>query len=437
MGKISGLCSTRFLPYDLASKSNGSIQVGLKEYAALLRAFLEAVKCFHGRDLTYFDSLVGENACEIRAVIIAILASKKSLDLQDLENRISNALFRIDVLLAPKRIEAIMRGKETLQSIVDNEEIDISLGAIEYFILNAYLLTVMKADISTNKDTSIFRIEATDPKKLKRFGEVSISFARGLISQSRRYLATASVQFIQKIAFAHQELALVNMFSDEFIVKHNTLPCAPMFWTYKAVIAEALRVKIPLILHVKFLQTEGGRYQVADEDYLLFEVDHNGCYVESTIEENILDKAGWIVQGIVTVDKEGYLLTKEEWRENIRQTPVVDMILAGAAAHRQYPDPSQDSRIEALQDPEFTKYRSFARAHGFSSENPTTFFIQHVYAAYTGVFLQSVDIESIRQKEKVFLAPKLIAQGKREMLVTRAMPDLDKSGIKVMRRMPL
>jgi len=56
------------------------------------------------------------------------------------------------------------------------------------------------------------------------------------------------------------------------------------------------------------------------------------------------------------------------------------VILAGAADHRQYPDPKKDAEILALNDAEFTQHVALAQSKGFAETNPTTFFIQHVYA---------------------------------------------------------
>lgn len=58
----------------------------------------------------------------------------------------------------------------------------------------------------------------------------------------------------------------------------------------------------------------------------------------------------------------------------------IDVILAGAADHRQYL--TQDTA--SIEDEEFNRYRQMAREEGFALTNPTTFFIQHVYATVIG-----------------------------------------------------
>lgn len=66
------------------------------------------------------------------------------------------------------------------------------------------------------------------------------------------------------------------------------------------------------------------------------------------------------------------------WKRGI-SSKIVDAILAGAADHRQYPNPEEDKRIKELNDQEFNNYQKIAARDGFSLENPSAFFIQHVY----------------------------------------------------------
>lgn len=87
------------------------------------------------------------------------------------------------------------------------------------------------------------------------------------------------------------------------------------------------------------------------------------------------------------------------------------VILAGAADHRQYPDPKEDQRIEELGDEEFEGYRKMARANGYALENPSTFFIQHVYPT-TALKLPQIVLKA-RLAEKIiqnFLPERSIAE---------------------------
>lgn len=71
------------------------------------------------------------------------------------------------------------------------------------------------------------------------------------------------------------------------------------------------------------------------------------------------------------------------WKTKI-SAQKLEAIFAGAAEHSQYPDPTKNEKIEELQDKEFKNYRKIALTNGYSLENPSTFFIQHVYPAVVG-----------------------------------------------------
>ena len=105
------------------------------------------------------------------------------------------------------------------------------------------------------------------------------------------------------------------------------------------------------------------------------------------------------------------------------------VIFAGAADHRQYPDPEEDLRIEQLGDEEFEGYRKMARANGYSLENPSTFFIQHVYPI-TGLKLPQIVLKA-RLAEKViqtFLPSRSIEEWP-QRVVTQIMSYLEDRGI--------
>ncbi len=389
---------SQLLPYETDSRKNGSLQTGLKEYQTLLRALHEATLYMQASDLERFDSLVGENACQIRAVWLAILASKGPFNLVRLQNQITNVLSKVAALLAPKTIASLMRGNESLKTVLEKENLDISLIPEELFMIKSYLLTEMKTVVSAHeKIASLCRIESGDPKKLQRLGDISTSFARNLLSKVRRMLATSSVQFVRNYACANQNPSLKRMVSEEFTTEQNTLPCIPMFWTYKTVLAAAQEEKIPLILHVKFLEKTPEGFSVIDEEYLYFKTAHNGSYAPTQPNEFDLDKPACVIQGIATAGENGRILTKSKWKASIEENGVIDVILAGAADHRQFPNPELDQLFHGLNDCEYENYKSHAKREGFSFKNPTTFFIQHVYAAIVGDILRKMTIKNSKR----------------------------------------
>lgn len=220
------------------------------------------------------------------------------------------------------------------------------------------------------------------PNKLKTLNsDISSYFLTRLASKLRRLISDSSVSFVKKMASDLQDASLLKMVS-EFTKEHNSWPCTPMFWSYKTLLAFAQKNGIRLVLHVKFLNEIENGYRVVDHAYLHFKpCEITNSYREIHPSEEDLSMPACIIQGVVC-EKEGNVLpSKQEWKERVAQNQVIDVILAGAADHRQYPNP--DQTVDVI-DPEFENYKALAEKNGFSLNNPTTFFIQHVYSAKVG-----------------------------------------------------
>jgi hypothetical protein len=79
-----------------------------------------------------------------------------------------------------------------------------------------------------------------------------------------------------------------------------------------------------------------------------------------------------------------------QWLEEIMAHSIFEVILAGAADHRQYPNPHFDEEFTLELASEYHRYKAFAQNHGFSIKNPSKFFIQHVYVTYLDA--QNIDL---------------------------------------------
>lgn len=393
---------SELLPYELDSKKNGSLRSSLKEYQALINAATQAIQAVKRREYQKLDSLVGENACEIRAVWLCCYALKNR-DTTLLENQLRAVSHSINDLLQPSKMNFLMQSDISLNMLLQQEELNISLNSEELFLIASFILTEVKTSRSSSEQIdSIFIKERADSKKLLQYGEITPSFANNLLSKLRKTLATASVQFVKEKAFALQDADLIAKVSDEFTFVHNALPCIPMFWTYKTLLTTAQQESIPLIIHAKFLEKNAEEYILVDEEKLFYAVGRDGTYrqVQSTASD--LEKPACVIQGIAVVDRASW--SKSEWKARMSGKSVIDVVLAGAADHRQYPDAALDSLFDDVEDRAYSAYKQHALNEGFAVENPSTFFIQHVYAALTSKFFSHAEIatdatplESIRR----------------------------------------
>lgn len=388
---------SELLPYDTSTKINGSLRTSLKEYSLLLAAMEQAITALQSGDFEQFDAVVGENACQIRAVKIAMTAQKYFESVKSIQAQITNSKLKIETL--SKSLEPLMKKGISLQSLLEQGEIDVALTSDELFLFESFLLSVAKTVKPAKVSSPLCRNDAADSKKLKQFGgDVSTSFTENLVRKARQLLSAASVVFVQEQAKFLKDKKLEKMCSEDFIVNYNSWPCIPMFWTYKTLLLAAQKKGIPLVIYAKFLAKDK-EYGIVDEDCIVFQptVGNQGSFYEESVPyPSDLAKAAIFVQGVVCANTD-LLPSKSQWRKTIA-TQKLDVILAGAADHRQYPNPEEDRRIEELNDDEFEGYKIMSRSKGYALENPSMFFIQHVYPATIGSMPQLIQKAKLAEK---------------------------------------
>lgn len=366
---ISNISLTQLLPYDLIKKvKHAEVTKGVEEYRTILNVTVEACASY-ALSPRVCDSLVGENNCHTRT-ILTCLTHRKLHDMSNVEKRTNAVLKKM----------SLIQVKGSLDKIINQNDLNVTLDKDEMFLIQSYFLFLMK---TTEASDSLFTIEKADHKKILEKGKVTASFAHKFQSHLRKSLATASVQFVKERAKQLEDRVLSDMTSDKFTYNYNDLPCLPMFWTCKTVFTVALREKIPLVFQAKFMKQEEKGYICIDKETVLFKATKES-YVFSEVQEEDLSYAGCVVEGAV-VQKEGVgFCNKKIWKEWMQTVSPIDVILAGAADHRQYPDAKGDEMIHDIKDEELERFRILADKNGFSVRNPTGFFIQHVYSELLG-----------------------------------------------------
>lgn len=369
-----------FFPYDPFQKKHSELKKGLTEYRFFLCTASLAIQHLQDGNLEKFDSLVGENACQIRAIKIALIASDNSIHYKDLLLKIKNTLGIVDELLDNSSMQPLMLKGYTLKEIIDRYGLDIQLTSDEIFLIQSYLLSEMKESRSDGEILpSLLRIERCSPSALqKKHPNVSYSFIEKLAKKLREHLSKTSVDFVRKVASELQNPFLMKMVGKEFERKHNNLVCIPTFWTFKILFSLAKKRGIPLVIHVKFLNELGFGYRIVDEEILIFKpCQKKKTYLECELKAKDLEQPLCILQGVICPKKGMSLPSKEEWKDRMRSNSMIDLILAIGADHRQYPDPN----LVPILEEEYMQYKMFAEDKGLSLTNPTTFFAQHMYCA--------------------------------------------------------
>ncbi|NGX63829.1 MAG: hypothetical protein KR126chlam6_01245 [Candidatus Anoxychlamydiales bacterium] len=389
------------LPYDSSSKIKKDLEKGLKEYQMLLNMFQIAISEYNRGNLQRFDPIVGENACQIRAVKIVSMFSNNLVDFTYLEKKALEAQKTIEQLLLPKNITTLIQSKMSLKELLNKENLQIFLTDDELYLLKSFILTESKISQPSevmfyiqknlfletkepNEEKNIspkFEREKAYPKNLKKYGNVSSKFTEKLFRRIRKLLSKESILYLKDITNKHQDESLKEMISDKFETRHLNCYCMPMFWSYKTLFLALQKENIPIIVHAKFIDNKTQDFQVVDEEFLLYENFNdleNHSYSSKLANISDFNRPAVVIQGIVYQNFDNDF--KSEWKEFMKSCSIKHVILAGAADHRQYPDPKLDHMISDLKDEEYENYKVMASKRGFSLENPSTFFIQHVYA---------------------------------------------------------
>lgn len=359
---------SQVLPYDPSQKKGGTeLKASLNEYSLLLTALEEAIEALRRGDFEQFDALVGDNACQIRAVKIAECAPAYIKALNSLQDQIVRAKENIQKL--PSSLDKL--GRKNFRQLLDEKGLDIELSSDELFLIKCYLLFVTKKPLPPNEKTPLCGNEESVSKNLLRFGAVSQKSAQRLVDETRKSLSKDSVVYVRELANSLNDEQLIKICSDAFTSK-QIRTCIPMFWTYKTLLLAAEQRKLPLILNAKFV-VKGQEKTIVDEESIY-------------LNAKSFKQTAIIIDGFVCREQ---LPSKQEWIAEIKSQGLFDVVLAGAADHRQYPDEKIQEVVEILKkpefkDPEFEGYKQLAKEKGYSFENPSQFFIQHVYARTVG-----------------------------------------------------
>lgn len=361
----STLPLSSLLPYKCdVSQAGKNASAFLTEYRLLTTIASNALAAFQAGKLEKFDSLVGENACHTRALKVAQLANS-NLAIADRVAEITAIQAAID---SPSPLPSLKTA--SFQDFLSSRKLDIHLSKDEMFLVQAYLLTLTKEVLESK---SICLKARSNLDNLLQLGKVSKSFAQKLESHTKHLLAKSCTRYISERASATQDPILISATSGEFIHTHaNHLDCVPLFWTCRTILHTLAAEKIPVVFHAQFLAKDRDN-AVTGEQYLCYDL------TDSNRIQPGLQKPIFVIEGVVQANADE-LPTPAQWAEAFQKP--ADVFLANAAAHSQYPDEAADSKLLDLQDKQFEHYKSQA-AHGFSLENPSQFFITHVFASRT------------------------------------------------------
>lgn len=264
------------LPYELGKKRHSDISRGLNEYRALLNAGTQAFNALLCGNLSQFDSLVGENSCQIRAVMIFLISEFPMLDVHGKIQTLQKNIAKIDHLLG--NLEK--RNSASLDTAIREHDLQLELNFAEAFLISSFLLTHIRVIMPPDPENQIVRNEHTDVQKIKAFGTFGTTFARDLVKSLRSFVAKASVQFVQEVAdLLAVPDSYAEMVSNKYRIEYSKfgrLECLPCFWYSLILTKYAIAIELPLVIKLSQLATDK-EYKTLEETSLYYKVI-NGKY---------------------------------------------------------------------------------------------------------------------------------------------------------------
>jgi hypothetical protein len=365
------------LPYNVKKKHHSNLNDGLKEYKLLLISAKEALVYYLEGNLSYFDALVGENSCQIRSTLLALIAKQYPADGEELLKDITYFINKIEF---NQRILATSQNSASLGDYIENNGLDVKISCREIFLISSYLLTRVRVILPPNPSKRIVRNESTETKKIKEISAVGSSFARDLVKRLRSIVSNISVNFVQEIAETLPiPKFIVDMVSEKYCINHDKfgrLKCLPCFWYTFILMHYSLVVELPLVFNIKQIASDRN-YQEGEGLTIYFKAMH-GQYREVAQHELSEEAPAIVIMGSCC-RKSNEFPSLEVWRKEILNYSPMDLILAYAASHRQYPDESRDSLLGQSRCELLSHYKSKSHKWGCTLENPSLFFLVHAY----------------------------------------------------------
>lgn len=357
------------MPYKLETKKGLELAAVLKEYSLLLKAALETHRALVTKKLHLFDPLVGDNFCQSRALRVALTFGRCAIGFKQKSSAIESHLAYIESMLTSRPLKWFKTCNLTCQDILKQDQ-EIYLTEDEFFMLLSYLLTVIKKESAPT--STLPWVDKTEPGRLNSLGKVSTNFAQNLIKILREKLADTSVQFVRKLShlFMNEKNSL--MLSDEHTHLYNKrIKCLHFYYGTKTIFECALQLGIPVVVWSRQLSQVNNK--VIRDVCIFYRATASG-YEEESTKLTDFGKGVIVVQGAACLSA---FPRKKEWKTLLDRYNPSKLLAACSAEHRPYPDPS----VKAHNDDECEYFKLKAKKWGCTIENPSLFFITHVFCA--------------------------------------------------------
>ncbi|MGQ3892069.1 hypothetical protein [Legionella sp. CNM-4043-24] len=389
------------LPYSASSQLINKQQKLSDLYLmkTVMDSAITALKTFIDGDLAAFDAQVGENLCQIRAYKILLLAKKwlahatSKTDFQGYITQLCNQRNQLERII-------IEWEQAIKQSKAFNKNLDGSENIIDFFArhglifdINEDILFIISCRFLTHfniRDNNI-PVAINLPRIASEYS-VSKYRAKRLAHHYQQLVCKFGCDFIINIAHdLPKESNYTDVLPSLYKIADEDRAVLPCFVVSEIIFNHAIQEELPVLLIVnRFKAHDSERYDVI---HFLMQGDDS--------EFSLLPCNSYLAQHCLVVSGEVYdnyaynNESPEDYINRVLTENPLKLILANTSIHPQYSgkklEAFRDNPFHSIlsdcgkpraskQENELIAMQNYAMASGCSKQNPSTYFLKHVYA---------------------------------------------------------
>lgn len=314
----------------------------LIEYSLLLQGLIKTIEALEAGKLDKFDALVGENQCQIRALIVYFSYKPCLESIIHSKEGVRNALDNVEMLLTLP-----IKNSCVFKSFLESKNLEIHLTGTEALFVELYLLTVIKDQ--TGNVSQPLRLQELAPDACKKL-EITKKFTEILVKKFCKDVSAISSPLLRSLAFEFGDTASLEMLAEEYTLSIEGRFCPPSFWTIKLMLLAALCNKIGIVLWFK---QKSESSEIIKKDVCIY-------YESNLSKTSLIAKSPFLKDAkspiIVIQTKFRSKIPHREISYHDIKLNVVDHVAVLGARHRQYLDKRKDILVQETPDASYHYY---------------------------------------------------------------------------------
>ncbi len=366
---------------------------------------INALELFMAGTLASFDAQVGENLCQIRAYKILNLA-KKWLHSSALRSQFSQEieLFRNykaqlehiifdweNEIKHSKTYNKNLDGSENINEFFARHQLLLPLSNDFIFIIACCFLTHF--NIRENKIPVAINLEY-----ISREFHISKYKSKRLTHKYQQLICTLGCNFIIKIAHdLPKEHGFTDVLPALYQISDEDRAVLPCYIVSEVIFHHSMKEQLPILFIVHQL-TDQNRQEETVIYFLLMSTENQSTLL-LVPGQQYLPQHCMVVSGEVCYSQNAPNESPKEYIDRALLETPLKLILANTASHPQYSgkrlesfrgnpfqliNPEDHLEIKKLHENKLLFMQQFALHSGCSKQNPSLFFLRHIYASTVG-----------------------------------------------------